>query len=88
MSADSADYRQIHSTFADSGIFIESGRYRRVDADIGKLIKVQVSFIDGTRHLRDCDQLAVRPDSPEVGAVGAWLRRWSATRARRRRPRR
>ena len=44
VSAGSGDYRQIDSALPDS---IESGRYRRVEADIGKLIKVQVSFIDG-----------------------------------------
>ena len=47
VGADSADYRQIDRELAESGIFIESGRYRRVDDDIGKLIKVQVSFTDG-----------------------------------------
>ena len=61
VGADSADYRQIHSTFADSGIFIESGRYRRVDADIGKLIKVQVSFIDETGALEIVTSLPFGP---------------------------
>ena len=61
VSAGSADYRQIHSSFADSGIFIESGRYRRVDADIGKLIKVQVSFIDETGALETVTSLPFGP---------------------------
>ena len=61
VSAGSADYRQIHSSFADSGIFIESGRYRRVDADIGKLIKVQVSFIDKTGALETVTSLPFGP---------------------------
>ncbi|WP_420443709.1 choice-of-anchor R domain-containing protein [Candidatus Poriferisodalis sp.] len=46
VGADSADYRQINKELHDSGIRIESGRYRRVDADVGKLLKVEVSFTD------------------------------------------
>ena len=48
VGADSADYRQIDAGLTDSGVLIESGRYRLVDADIGKLLKVQVSFSDKT----------------------------------------
>ena len=61
VSADSADYRQIDSELTDSGILIESGRYRRVDADIGKLIKVQVSFIDKTGILETVTSLPFGP---------------------------
>ena len=61
VSADSVDYRQIDSDLTDSGIFIESGRYRRVDADIGKLIKVQVSFIDETGALETVTSLPFGP---------------------------
>ena len=46
VGADSADYRQIDAPLEAAGIFIELGRYRRVEADIGKLLKVEVSFTD------------------------------------------
>ena len=61
VSADSADYRQIDSELTASGIRIESGRYRRVDADIGKLIKVQVSFYDGSNNLETVTSLPFGP---------------------------
>ena len=61
VGADSADYRQIDSELHDSGIRIQSGRYRRVDADIGKLIKVQVSFFDNTGNLETVTSLPFGP---------------------------
>ena len=61
VGADSADYRQIDSGLAAAGVLIESGRYRRVDADIGKLIKVQVSFIDKTGALETVTSLPFGP---------------------------
>ncbi len=61
VGADSADYRQIHSDFADSRIFIESGRYRRVDDDIGKLLKVEVSFTDGSGFVETVTSLPFGP---------------------------
>ncbi|WP_420622805.1 choice-of-anchor R domain-containing protein [Candidatus Poriferisodalis sp.] len=50
VGADSADYRQIVLSLRNAGIRIESGRYRRVEADIGKLLKVEVSFTDDSGH--------------------------------------
>ena len=61
VGADSADYRQIHIEFADSRIFIESGRYRRVDDDIGKLLKVEVSFTDSFGTLETVTSLPFGP---------------------------
>ena len=58
VSARSADYRQIDSALPDS---IESGRYRRVEADIGKLIKVQVSFTDGVGNVETVTSLPFGP---------------------------
>ena len=66
MGADSVDYRQ-HGADLNDDIdiqdipLIESGRYRRVDADIGKLIKVQVSFIDETGALETVTSLPFGP---------------------------
>ena len=51
VGADSADYRQIDIELHDLGIRIESGRYRRVEADVGKLLKVEVSFTDSLGHV-------------------------------------
>ena len=51
VGADSDDYRQIDSGLHDLGIRIESGRYRRVEADVGKLLKVEVSFTDNRGHV-------------------------------------
>ena len=61
VGAGSADYRQIGSTVADTGVRIESGRYRRVDADIGKLLKVEVSFLDGNGNLETVTSLPFGP---------------------------
>ena len=66
VGADSVDYRQ-HGADLNDDIdiqdipLIESGRYRRVDADIGKLIKVQVSFIDETGALETVTSLPFGP---------------------------
>ena len=61
VSADSVDYRQISSEFAAAGIFIESGRYRRVEDDVGKLLKVEVSFTDGFGTREAVTSLPFRP---------------------------
>ncbi|WP_420443710.1 choice-of-anchor R domain-containing protein [Candidatus Poriferisodalis sp.] len=61
VGADSADYRQIDPELHDSGIRIESGRYRRVEADIGKLLKVEVSFTDNLGTLETVTSLPFGP---------------------------
>ena len=66
VGADSVDYRQHGVDLNDDDDIqdiplIESGRYRRVDADIGKLIKVQVSFIDKTGALETVTSLPFGP---------------------------
>ena len=66
VGADSVDYRQHGADLNDDDDIqdiplIESGRYRRVDADIGKLIKVQVSFIDETGALETVTSLPFGP---------------------------
>ena len=61
VDSDSADYWQLDKDFRDAGIFIESGRYRRVEADIGKLLKVQVSFTDGNGTLETVTNLPFGP---------------------------
>ena len=66
VGADSVDYRQHAANFdvnfdIEDIPLIESGRYRRVDADIGKLIKVQVSFIDKTGALETVTSLPFGP---------------------------
>ena len=81
VSAGSGDYRQIDSALPDS---IESGRYRRVEADIGKLIKVQVSFIDGvgareTVTSLPCGPLARLPSLPTTTLVSNTGQSASAT---------
>ena len=61
VGADSTDYRQIDFSLHDLGIRIESGRYRRVDADIGKLLKVEVSFTDDSGYVETVTSLPFGP---------------------------
>ena len=69
VGADSTDYRQvagqielIDDVFAtDSELMIESGRYRRVEADIGKLLKVEVSFTDSLGNSETVTSLPFGP---------------------------
>ena len=61
VSADSTDYRQIVNNLHALGIRIESGRYRRVEADIGKLLKVEVSFTDNFGHVETVTSLPFGP---------------------------
>ena len=61
VGADSVDYRQIDSEFEPAGIRIESGRYRLVEADVGKLLKVEVSFFDVFGTFESQTSLPFRP---------------------------
>ena len=61
VGADSVDYRQIFSGFEDAGIRVESGRYRLVEADVGKLLKVEVSFFDEVGTFEAVTSLPFRP---------------------------
>ena len=69
VSADSTDYRQIAGQIeiiagvpaTDAELMIESGRYRRVEADIGKLLKVEVSFTDSLGNSETVTSLPFGP---------------------------
>ena len=61
VGADSVDYRQIASQLEDAGHRVESGRYRLVEADAGKLLKVEVSFFDEVGTSETVTSLPFRP---------------------------
>ena len=69
VSADSTDYRQVAGQIeiiagvsaTDADLMIESGRYRRVEADIGKLLKVEVSFTDSLGNSETVTSLPFGP---------------------------
>ena len=61
VGADSVDYRQIVNNLAAAGHRIESGRYRLVEADAGKLLKVEVSFFDEVGTFEAVTSLPFRP---------------------------
>ena len=61
VGADSVDYRQINSLLEDAGHRVESGRYRLVEADVGKLLKVEVSFFDTFGTSETVTSLPFRP---------------------------
>ena len=61
VGADSVDYRQIDSEYESAGIRVESGRYRLVEADVGKLLKVEVSFYDAFGTSETVTSLPFRP---------------------------
>ena len=61
VGADSVDYRQIYSGFEAAGIRVEDGRYRVVEADVGKLLKVEVSFFDAFGTSETVTSLPFRP---------------------------
>ena len=61
VGADSVDYRQIFSGFEAAGIRVEDGRYRVVEADVGKLLKVEVSFFDAFGTSETVTSLPFRP---------------------------
>ena len=61
VGADSVDYRQIAAGLEDAGHRVESGRYRLVEADAGKLLKVEVSFFDAFGTSETVTSLPFRP---------------------------
>ena len=61
VGADSVDYRQIDAELEPAGIRIEEGRYRLVEADVGKLLKVEVSFFDEFGTFESQTSLPFRP---------------------------
>ena len=61
VGADSVDHRQIFSGFEAAGIRVEDGRYRVVEADVGKLLKVEVSFFDAFGTSETVTSLPFRP---------------------------
>ena len=61
VGADSVDYRQIDSELEAAGHRVESGRYRLVEADVGKLLKVEVSFFDEVGTSETVTSLPFRP---------------------------
>ena len=61
VGADSVDYRQIAADLEAAGHRIESGRYRLVEADAGKLLKVEVSFFDAFGTSETVTSLPFRP---------------------------
>ena len=61
VGADSVDYRQIGSELEAAGHRVESGRYRLVEADAGKLLKVEVSFFDEVGTSETVTSLPFRP---------------------------
>ena len=61
VGADQIDYRQIVNNLAAAGHRIESGRYRLVEADAGKLLKVEVSFFDEVGTFEAVTSLPFRP---------------------------
>ena len=61
VGADQIDYRQVDSELEDSGHRVESGRYRLVEADAGKLLKVEVSFFDAFGISETVTSLPFRP---------------------------
>ena len=61
VGADSVDYRQIGVGLEDAGHRVESGRYRLVEADVGKLLKVEVSFFDELGASETVTSLPFRP---------------------------
>ena len=61
VGADSVDYRQIFAGLEAAGIRVEDGRYRVVEADVGKLLKVEVSFFDAFGTSETVTSLPFRP---------------------------
>ena len=61
VGADSVDYRQLFAGFEAAGIRVEDGRYRVVEADVGKLLKVEVSFFDAFGTSETVTSLPFRP---------------------------
>ena len=61
VGADSVDYRQIVNNLAAAGHRIESGRYRLVEEDFGKLLRVEVSFFDEVGTSETVSSLPFRP---------------------------
>ena len=51
----------------ETAVGTDSARYRRVEADIGKLIKVQVSFYDGSSNLETVVSLPFGPLAEPAG---------------------
>ena len=64
VGADSVDYRQVAQELVDAGFLIESGRYRRVEDDVGKLLKVEVSFTDALGRVETVTSLPFGPVPP------------------------
>ena len=61
VGADSVDYRQIYAGLEAAGSRVEDGRYRLVEADVGKLLKVEVSFFDELSTSETVTSLPFRP---------------------------
>ncbi|WP_420445333.1 choice-of-anchor R domain-containing protein [Candidatus Poriferisodalis sp.] len=61
VGVDQVDYRQVGAAVNDLGVRVESGRYRLVEEDFGKLLRVEASFVDEVGSTEIVSSLPFRP---------------------------